>query len=48
MNSGAPVPNRIVLSDSQSTNLWNYVTNGRGCLNEGGMNQPIEKPDKIE
>jgi len=47
MKSGAPSLNRIALSDSQSTNLWIYVTNSRGCLNEGGMNQPIERPGKI-
>ena len=38
--SGAP--NRIVLSDSQSANLWIYETNSRGCLNEGGMNQSAD------
>ena len=27
MNSGAPVPNGIALSDSQSVNLWLFVTN---------------------
>jgi len=38
--SGAP--NWIALSDSQSANLWIYETNGRGCLNEVGMNQPAD------
>ena len=38
------------LEYSQSANPWIYVTNGtngRGCLNEGAMNQPIETPGII-
>ena len=47
MKMGAPTPNRIAPSDSQSANLWMNVTNSRGSLNKGGMNQPIERPSKI-
>jgi len=41
MKSGTPATNRIALSDSQSTNLWMYVTNNQwvGSLKEGGINQ---------
>ena len=47
MKLGAPACNKIGLSDSQFTNPWIYVTNSRGCLNEGGMNKPIERPGKM-
>jgi len=41
-----PAHNRIALSDSQLANLWINVTNSRGCLNEGAINQPIERSGK--
>jgi len=45
--SAAPTPNRIVLSKLQSANQWIYVTNSRWCLNEDGLNQPMERLGKI-
>jgi len=48
MKLGAPAPNMFVLIDSQSAKLWIFVANNRGYLNEGGMNQPVERPGKIK
>ena len=48
MKLGAPVPNRNLLSDSHSANLWINETNGRECLNEGGMKyESTKEPCKI-
>ena len=44
---GAPAPNRIALSETQSAILWMYVTKKRWILNVGGVNHPIERPGKL-